>query len=122
MQVIQIVRESGQQLARRVRQLAEMAFHVRDSATPSAPAGGEPNAIEAQAKLAGSLAILDSLSFELPRETMKCLRCGGALRAVPVQGDYRIVCDSCEYFTYAGPYRQLIADLIGEARATLTRN
>jgi hypothetical protein len=68
------------------------------------------------------LAVLSSLSFELPRETMKCRKCGSALRAVPVRDDYKIVCDDCEYFTYAGPYRQLIADLIGEARATLQRN
>lgn len=112
MSVIQVVRDSAHELAQRCRRLAKTLADARSSGGSSAPAGAAPNA----------LAALDYLSFDLPRGVMKCSSCGGVLRAVPAGGDYKIVCDQCEYFTYAGPYAQLIADVIGEARATLTRN
>jgi hypothetical protein len=119
--LIRIVRGSAQSLADRARRLAETLTGRARAVTPSALAGGEPNTVGGQPFTVDPLTVLSSLSFELPRET-KCRKCGSGLRAVPVRDDYKIVCDDCEYFTYAGPYRQLIADMIGEARATLTRN
>jgi hypothetical protein len=124
--VIQLVRETGQALAVRIRQLAKMANDLRDTATPSAPAGGEPNSHGGQLPREVFLALLNRISFSLPVEIMKCRTCSGQLRAVPVgeiRKDYYVVCDASQNFTYAGrAHTQLIDDMIGEARAILQRN